>query len=338
MRHAELLPNQLLQSTSESEYYKEYLKRRIELAEKKGSLSGMAVAQYNLGNHLRGKNRWQALGQYNKAAKSDPNYLKKPYFLSELAGILFLNGRYVIASKYYDQAIQLGERGTCVALHADSLMFSGSYKRAQELFDSFLQSNPEGASEWHLKLFALKFIRANLKIDSQKRKVKDAIKLLDNSEALSDDQMSTAITAALENDALCGLAWFNQGVLALQSTNKNDAMIPFLIEALVNNWGVEAWCNAFALSIFPSGASTLSFQIIETAYRFNKSKFIDQIVKFSKSQSSGFPADLFVQLVVQYLKDVPEATPPIVVRLLTGDTDYEVISLNTPEKSPAVDC
>lgn len=77
-------------------------------------------------------------------------------------------------------------------------------------------------------------------------------------------------------------------------------------------------------------------QILETAYRFNKSMFIEQIVKFSKSQSSAFPADQFVQLVVQYLRDIPEATPPLVARLLTGETDYEVINLNTTEKSPAI--
>ena len=324
------LSNAASMSTSESEYHKEYLKRRIELAEKKSSPTEMAVAHYNLGNHLRRRNRWQALRQYNKAAKCDPNYLKRSYFLSELAGILFLSGHYALASKYYDQAIQLGAGGSCIALHADSLMFSGSYKRSQELFESFLQSNPKGPSEWDLKLVVLKFIRANLKIDSQNRKIKAALNLFDNYEFLSDDQKSTAVTSGLENDALCGLAWFNQGVLALHSTNKNDAMIPFLIEALVHNWDVEAWCNALALSIFPSGPTTLSFQIFETAYRFNKSKFLDQVVKFSKSQSSGFPADPFVQLVVQYLRDLPETTPPIVVRLLTGETDYEVINLHTP--------
>ena len=323
-------------STSESEYYKEYLKRRIELAVNRGSQSELAVAHYNLGNHLRRKNRWQALRQYKKAAKYDPNYLKRSYFLAELAGILFLNGRYTLASKYYDQAIQLGAGGNCIALHADSLMFSGSYKRSQELFESFLLSNPDGNSEWHLKLAALKFIRTNLKIDEQHRKTESATTLFDNRGSFSDNQLSAAITTALENDALCGLAWFNQGVLALKGTDKNDALLPFLIAALVNNWDVEAWCNAMVLSIWPSGVTPLSFHILETAHRFNKSNFIEQVVKFSKSQSSAFPADLFVQFVVQYLRDLPETTPPVVARLLTGETDYEVINLNKPEKSPMI--
>ena len=56
-------------STGESEYFKEYLKRRIELAEMRGSQTELAVAHYNLGNHLRGRNRWQALRQYKKASK-----------------------------------------------------------------------------------------------------------------------------------------------------------------------------------------------------------------------------------------------------------------------------
>ena len=323
-------------STSESEYYKEYLKRRIELAVNRGSQTELAVAHYNLGNHLRRKNRWQALRQYKKAAKYDPNYLKRPYFQAELAGVLFLNGRYTLASKYYDQAIQLGAGGNCIALHADALMFSGSYKRSQELFESFLQSSPEGNSEWHLNLAALKFIRTNLKIDEQHRKAESATTLFDNRGTFSDNQLSAAITTALENDALCGLAWFNQGVLALKGTDKNDALLPFLIAALVNNWDVEAWCNAMVLSIWPSGVTPLSFHILETAHRFNKSNFIEQVVKFSKSQSSAFPADLFVQFVVQYLRDLPEATPPVVARLLTGETDYEVINLIKSEKSPTI--
>ena len=134
------------------------------------------------------------------------------------------------------------------------------------------------------------------------------------------------------------LAWFNQGVLAhkSKSTDKNDALQPFLIEALVNNWDVESWCNAMMLS-FSSQTLTLFTQILETAYRFNKSKFIEQIVIFSKSQSSAFPADQFVQLVVQHLRDLPEAKPPVVARLLKSETDYEVINLNTTEESPAID-
>jgi tetratricopeptide (TPR) repeat protein len=323
-------------STSESEYFKEYLKRRIELAEIKGSQIELAVAHYNLGNHLRRSNRWQALGQYKKASKYDPNYLKRSYFLTELAGILFLNGRYGLASKYYDTAIQLG--GDCIALHADALMFSGSYKRSEELFESFLQSNPDGNSEWYLKLVALKFIRTTLKIDEQHRKVEAAINLFDNCESFSENQMSAAITTALQLDALCGLAWFNQGVLAHKSnsTDKNDVLQPFLIEALVNNWDVESWCNAMMLS-FSSQTLTLFTQILETAYRFNGSKLIEQIVKFSESQSSAFPADQFVQLVVQHLRDLPEDKPTVVARLLRSETDYEVINLNTNEEPPAID-
>ena len=90
------------------------------------------------------------------------------------------------------------------------------------------------------------------------------------------------------------------------------------------------------LSISPQ-TLTLFTQILETAYRYNRSMFIEQIVKFSKSQSSEFPADQFVQLVVQHLRDLPEDKPPIVARLLKSETDYEVINLNTTEESPTID-
>ena len=84
-------------------------------------------------------------------------------------------------------------------------MLRGSYKRSEEIFESFLQSNPEGNSEWHLKLVVLKFIRVNLKIDEQHRKVEAATNLFDNCESFSDNQMAAAITTALQLDALCGL-------------------------------------------------------------------------------------------------------------------------------------
>jgi tetratricopeptide (TPR) repeat protein len=253
-----------------------------------------------------------------------------------MAGILFLNGRYALAAKYYENAVELGEGGNCAALHADALMFSGKYKRSQEIFELFLQSKPDGHPEWNLKLEALRFIRQHLQFDEQHRKVDTAIKIFENCESFSGEEMSTAVTRALTSDALCGLAWFNQGVLFLKSTNRTDALLPFLIEALVNTWDVEAWCNAMALSIPSFRRNDFFMQILKTAYRFNGTRFIEQVIKFSKSQAKEFPSDQFVDLILQCLRELPEAEPQVVARLLKGDTDYEVIQLNTSERSSAI--
>ena len=91
-----------------------------------------------------------------------------------------------------------------------------------------------------------------------------------------------------------------------------------------------------ALSIPSFRHNAFFVQILKTAYRFNGTRFIEQVIKFSKSQASEFPSDQFVDLILQCLRELPEAEPQVVARLLKGETDYEVILLNTPQKSSII--
>jgi hypothetical protein len=212
------------------------------------------------------------------------------------------------------------------------LMLSGQYQRSQEIFEAYLTTKPEASSEWHLKVFVIKFIRSSLGVDKQKRAVVTALKLLADCSKLPDDEMKISIRQALQEDALCGLAWFNQGVLELHGEDRTKALIPFLIEALINNWDVEAWCNAMVLSFTSPEHLSLVQGIIETAYRFNGSKFIEQCYKWANSQARGFPATEFVERIVECLNGLPSKESPREVRLLKTGSDYEVIHFNKSNK------
>ena len=150
----------------------------IDRAEKSGDLAEAATAHYNLGNHYRGsQNARLALGHYRQAAKYDPGYLERRYFCREVAGIFFEAGRYHLSAHFYERSITLGESGDCHALYADALMFAGKYSKSQEIFDSYIASNPDARPEWRLKAWALRAVRSTLELDEQKRSTVAALRL-----------------------------------------------------------------------------------------------------------------------------------------------------------------
>ena len=104
-----------------------------EKAESKGDKSGAAALEYNRGNLLRSMSRFrEALRAYRRAAQLDPEYEKREYYWREVGGILFLGQRYRAAVTAYSRALTLEEHRLTKLLHADALMFSGEYKRAEE--------------------------------------------------------------------------------------------------------------------------------------------------------------------------------------------------------------
>ena len=56
--------------------------------------------------------------------------------------------------------------------------------------------------------------------------------------------LSETWEAAIELDALCGLAWFNLGIEQNRSGKHADAAFSFILCGLVQTWDIEAWVNA----------------------------------------------------------------------------------------------
>ena len=141
----------------------------------------IGIAYYNLGNHYRSRRLFQkAIRHYLKARTYEKKYLQQPYYYQELAGALFEYEKYAFAASLYKLALDKGAPESAKPLYADALMFSGKYKLAFDVFETYLSSNKEANhSEWHLKMICLESLIKNPKFTNQSRRKKQAIELID---------------------------------------------------------------------------------------------------------------------------------------------------------------
>jgi tetratricopeptide (TPR) repeat protein len=320
-------------SESEHQYLHNCLKRYTERAAQSGDRQRAATAHYNLGNYLKSKSHKAksyprlAIHYYRKAANYNSAYLEKSYFCRELAGILFESRRYFLAVKLYERALSLGEEGVCHALYADALMFAGRYRESQQAFESYLSSSAEFESEWRLKTCVLGWIRSMLGCDEQKRQTEAAIKLTKPNNHLVSHAVEyrQRLQDALKQDALCGNAWFNLGVLESQTGNQESAFVPFLMAALIKTGDVEAWCNAIVFGIF-AGYDSLVSDIILAAYQLNGNDLMEELIRSAQSQPEGFPITDFLNVMNKILSEVPREEKRFDVRVYKNESDFLVLN------------
>jgi tetratricopeptide (TPR) repeat protein len=206
--------------------YDDFHRKRIARAEV-GRVN-LGSAHYNYANHLRTSGRPRlAIRQYRLAAKFDPGYRERPYFWRELGSSLYLEGRYADAAAALGKAVALDDYPRTRALHGDALMFAGQFRAAEEVFSSYLDDHPPGAAEWRLKRQAVAALRSDFG-DASPRDPARAVALVEEAQSSPTEE---ALRAALVVDPLCGLGWFNLGVLlvgeepfARPATSKRGAM------------------------------------------------------------------------------------------------------------------
>ena len=315
-------------SPGERQYLREVMKLRIKRAEEIGHWPEAAVAHYNLGRYLLGPGQERtALHHYRKAAEYDPTYLERAYYWRELGGILFESGRYRLAVKSYARAISLGEGGQSNALYADALMFAGKYREAQETLDAYLTAARNPESEWRLKAWALRGIRRHIGCDEQARRTAPALELASPMSASSPEESAERLKEAVTKDALCGLAWFNLGVLRSQAGRRDDAFLAFLLASLTQRNDVEAWANAMAMGISSEEYHSLVPDIIMAAYWINGERFSEQVVRFAKEQPDGFPVTKFLDAFGAIVGELPPKRRPFDVRWLREGSSYDVITI-----------
>lgn len=303
-------------SKNEHKYLQIFLERYVERVVQFGDYQKIATAHYNLGNYFASR-RYQRLAfhHYRQAAKYHSEYLERPYFCRELAGILFESKRYSLAAKFYERALSFGEEGVCRALYADALMFAGKYRESQQAFYAYLASSLEFVSEWRLKACVLVLIYSLVGCGEQKRQTEAAIKLSIPDEKLSSHEYRQKLKAALRHDALCSYTWFNLGVLESQTSNQETAFISFLIAALTNRYDVEAWGNAIAIGI-NQGYNSLVSDMLLSAHHCNENKIMGQIINLAQHQSKVFPAISFINTINEIISNYPQQERPFKLRLI----------------------
>ncbi|WP_020405091.1 tetratricopeptide repeat protein [Hahella ganghwensis] len=212
------------------------------------------------------------------------NYLRTlGLFRLSLAGVLFEIGKFTFASKFYRKAIDIDDRKETLALYADSLMFSGRYQEAHDVFEKYVTETGSQNAEWRLKLVYLSSVIENQDIKFQHRNIKKAFELaivtnLDTTEA------EESLEKALKQDLLCGLAWFNLAHLKNSSGNTEEAAFCYTMCALVNKGDVEAWVNATAYSFNKSVPSQIFILLVRAGYFCNGDRYIEalyQAIEFS---------------------------------------------------------
>ncbi len=306
----------------------DFLKAQVAKAFDLGSDELIAISFYNLANlYMSTSNPSKALTNYLNAKRYDKTYLKRDYFLGELAGTFHNLGRYKCASNLYAKAIKINKSDLHLkVLYADSTMYSGQYKKAVELFNSYLNESADmdfNNDVWHLKYFCLSILLKNGYPELQNRNPIKANELVDFTTIKS--KIEEQLEEALSYDLLCGLAWFNLGINSNSKKDFISATIAFAMCALVQNNDIEAWVNATICSLL-ANKTQLFINIVKVAYHYNDDKFLLELYKklseFNKSNLSEY-FDMINEFL--YEKKYKQKN----IRLIENDENHNILVFET---------
>jgi tetratricopeptide (TPR) repeat protein len=221
--------------------------RRIERAERKGGKDA-ATAHYNLARHFMNVHRGRdAFRHFRRAARFDPSYLRKDYFCHEMAGCLFEAGFYRISAAYYRQAIENGASGLTLALHGDALMAAGEYAAAIRAFGDY-EHQGDAKAEFRLKRWSLIQLSDFTGESGRRHRERADEKVAAALTRQTTQEVVNGLWEALEEDSLCGTAWFNLGVAAWENNDIENAFGHFLLAALMLRHDVEPWRNVVLIA------------------------------------------------------------------------------------------
>lgn len=220
-----------------------------------------AAVHYSMGNfHRHRRELASATHHYNRARHLRPAYLAAGYFLGELAGVLFLAGRYALAQRLYREAVRLdSDDPLLLFLLGDALLLSGAVAEASARFKAALVrcAVPRLLREAELKIMVCDHLTA----DAVPRRGTEA-----NASLRSDghDNAEHLEHLLLNVDALHPLARFNLGVTRAREGDRLAALHHFLICAFVQPHDVASWANA-AICALSLNDGALILNIVSTA-------------------------------------------------------------------------
>ncbi len=284
-----------------------------------GDASLIGISNYNLANTYRNiRFCRKAIHHYILAKKHEPNYLKQIYFYQELAGALFECGKYRMASRLYKKCIDMGAEDTVQPLYADSLMFDGKYQLALKTFTEYLKSNDDRHAEWFLKMRCLAHLIQITGNNEQKRRYIDAKSLIDIT-TTDTQELIRNLEEAIDLDNICGLAWFNIGIVQSKSGKYNEAAFSFILCGLVQSWHIEAWVNATLCILNKEVDIQLLPLVIHTAYFFNGDEYVISLHKALEASLDGENLSKVTNIIEEILpKDSLTKQPPR-IRLMGDD-------------------
>jgi hypothetical protein len=289
----------------------------------RGITSVAAMVEYNHANKLRSNNNFikESVKHYILAAKLEPEYRKRAYWNSELAGCLFLLRKYKSSSNLYKTSLDIESNHFIKGLYADSLMMSGFYKLSLDTFHEYFDegSEEDSSCEWNLKALCLHAIVDTLGVSHQTRM------LVENKLAKADYNNPDALIHYIKTyDALSALCWFNLGISSADNKEFRNAQIAFLLSALINERDSEAWCNAFKCAMNGDDKNILA-AIVECAQAKVGDSFFEYLSNnLSESNPEGAEGLDFLLLdIMNVFKEQNKQTSQIDIRLHNSDGSYE---------------
>ncbi|TKC08383.1 DUF4365 domain-containing protein [Pedobacter polaris] len=296
------------------ELVEEFLLQSLLQAKKWNTPMGIGISCYNLANFYRGINAHEAaVLYYLEARKHHTIYVKHAYYFHELAGQLFLIGRYKFAESCYRKALALDPNSFMVkALIADCMICSGRYKLGAEQLDEFLleqHDKTENIDEWYLKYSCLQTLLDHGYPEIQVR----------NSEKSDILAAQGEYDNALMEDMLCPLAWFNKGVTDANAGNDYSAFIAFAMAGTICNKDISAWTNATMLSLNETIDKTFLIYVIKTAHFFNGQNYVNSVFQ-ALSQTDDEHRNIIMELLDRTLPKTPER--PALIRFFQDEQTY----------------
>jgi tetratricopeptide (TPR) repeat protein len=295
----------------------DFLLLSLKLAEETGSGFVIGTACYNLANFYRGiGSNENALKYYMETRRHKPGYKLYDYYYEEIAGVLFLLGKFYLAEILYRKAIELnGGTGMTKALLADCLIYQGKYEQAISTLDVFLteqHDKNEYLDEWYLKFSCLGTLLANGYPNSQPRNIAEGEALV----------IAGKNYEALQADMLNGQAWYLKGLDDATNRDGSSAFFDFAMAGLINVRSVDSWINATILCLDEKIGNSLLDYVVKTAYFYNGQNFLAEFFRVINNHPN---ADKIVEAFEKILPSTPER--PMFIRFFSGDDEFETLSL-----------
>lgn len=314
-------------NTEKLDAVEDFLKRNIDRYEE--TAPGLyGISHYNLGNFYRSTDRLkEAIKCYLVARRYEPKYYDQGYFYRELAGSLFDLGRFFYSAKLYKKAIEIDGKKEYLPLYADALMFSGKYKQSLEVFNDFMDGDCSPNPEWQLKSICLSSLIEKYNINSQIRNVEAALAISDVC-AVGAESIEQHLEKALQQDMLCGLAWFNLGNHRSRIGEIEAAAFCFTMCALVQRWDIEAWVNATACSFNNVVPLEIFVLLVSAAYFCNGDNYIESLYELFGNQLGEEALSQIAQVIEQVISEDKKTKSAPELRMLNEDGKFEDIFSN----------
>jgi len=262
-----------------SEAVEGYIRENIDRFSGLDNQYHVATQRYNLGNFLRSQGRFrESLSEYRRALRAWADYETRAYFWEEVAGVLFLLGRFRRSAAAYRKSLGLDDKPTVHGRTADALMCAGKYADAVKEFEAYFQAVEIPSDEWVLKQFLVETLVEKFDIEIQSRKISETEHKA-GSEITDSESWKTADEMAyLSLDALNPTGWqiISEKANALGDAD-NRAMGDLASAIVADRENKRLWIRALMSCFVSTSAIGATPHLVRYAYWLFGQSFLAEL-------------------------------------------------------------